>query len=250
MLFRNREQNEAFEFIAKTDFDIFCIQEVPQELLSRLQTLSYHMAFRIDTERIVGNVITPMYLVTLSRFPLTNEREFTYPEYWRLLPLRTKLFVNIMPSALFARIRNRGGLAVDAETPSGRMRIFNLHLILAQPRWRLDEFKFAMNGFDKSIPTIICGDFNVLEKPHITPLNWILGGEILDTILYKRERARIEKCFRGYALINPLRGFRTHNLSRSQLDHILVSDTFSVKNASVLPNRHGSDHHPICVTVT
>ena len=46
---------------------------------------------------------------------------------------------------------------------------------------------------------------------------------------------------------NPLRGKITHRISRSQLDHILVSSDFSVQNAEVIPDPHGSDHNPITV---
>jgi endonuclease/exonuclease/phosphatase family metal-dependent hydrolase len=102
---------------------------------------------------------------------------------------------------------------------------------------------------DASVPTIVCGDFNILEKPHITLLNWILGGRATDALFYTRERTTIEERFVEHDLHNALRGAVTHPLSRSQLDHILASNTFSIKDASVLPDRVGSDHHPIRVEV-
>jgi endonuclease/exonuclease/phosphatase family metal-dependent hydrolase len=114
----------------------------------------------------------------------------------------------------------------------------------------LKEFEIAMAARDRSQPTIVCGDFNTLEKPHITLLNWILGGRASDAALYSRERTHIEKRFVEYELHNPLSGKITHPSSRSQLDHILVSHSFSIKNVAVLPDRIGSDHHPIRVEVT
>jgi endonuclease/exonuclease/phosphatase family metal-dependent hydrolase len=150
----------------------------------------------------------------------------------------------------FSKMRNRGAIFADVRIPSGPLvRVFNLHLILANPSWRLKEFEQAMTERDASRSTIVCGDFNTLEKPHITLLNFILGGRVTDALLYKRERTHIEKRFVEHSLINPLRGMTTHTASRSQLDHILVSHSFSIKNASVLPDRMGSDHHPIRVEI-
>jgi endonuclease/exonuclease/phosphatase family metal-dependent hydrolase len=250
MLFRNRELDRAFEFIAHADFDIFCLQEVPKAFLKRLQTLPYFIAFRTDMERLSEEGYTRYYVVTLSKHRITSQGEIPFPDYWPLLPLRTRLFVCLMPSRLFTKIRNRGGLSVDVSPSAGTsFRVFNLHLILAHPTWRLKEFEQAMTEKDGARPTIVCGDFNILEQPHITILNWILGGRMTDALLYRRERTLIEERFVAHELANALRGESTHALSRSQLDHILVSRSFSIKSATVLPDRLGSDHHPIRVEV-
>ena len=246
MLFRNRELERAFEFIVESDFDIFCLQEVPEVFLQRLQTLPYFIAFRTDVERLFTAGTVRNYVVILSKHPIKSQGEIPYPDYWSALPLRTRLFVQLMPSKFFSRIRNRGGLYVDVLPEGGVLtRVFNLHLILAQPSWRLKEFETAMAEHDKSRPTIVCGDFNTIESPHMSILNWILGGRVSDVALYNRERTHIEQRFVEHKLTNVLSGGITHPLSRSQLDHILVSHSFSIENAKVLPDRIGSDHHPI-----
>ena len=249
MLFRNRELDRAFEFIANSDFDIFCLQEVPETFLVRLKTLHFSTASRIDVERIHGTDVARMFNVILSLHPISNSGEIPFPEYWHLLPLRTRIFVYLMPWHFFSKIRNRGGLYVDVTVGGKSIRVMNLHLILAQPAWRLKEFETAMAERDPSRPTIVCGDFNTIEAPHISILNWILGGKISDAFLHRRERTNINKHFVQHELTNTLAGSITHSLSRSQLDHILVSHSFSIKNASVLPDRIGSDHHPIRVEI-
>lgn len=249
MLYRNRELEHAFEFVSHADFDIFCLQEVPEAFLARLKQLPFSIAFRIDTEKIFPKGRLPMYNVILSRHAILKQGEITFDEYWHLLPLYTRLFVYLMPNSLFSRIRNRGGLYADVTIQGTRLRVFCLHLILAHPAWRLEEFERAMAEREPSRPTIVCGDFNTLEKPHITPLNWILGGRIADMLFYKRERTHIERRFVEHELINALSGAVTHPISRSQLDHILVSKTFSIKSASVLPDSFGSDHHPIRIDI-
>jgi endonuclease/exonuclease/phosphatase family metal-dependent hydrolase len=249
VLYRNRRLRDAFRFIAKSDFDIFCLQEVPEELLDRLKTLPVSITYRVDTEKVFPSGIVPMYNVILSRSPIEARGEVSFDDYWPQLPLRTRLFVHLMPTRLFSRIRNRGGLYADIARRGETVRVFCLHLVLAHPAWRVREFERVMLARDASVPTIVCGDFNILEKPHITLLNWILGGRATDALFYTRERTTIEERFVEHDLHNALRGAVTHPLSRSQLDHILASNTFSIKNASVLPDRVGSDHHPIRVEI-
>jgi endonuclease/exonuclease/phosphatase family metal-dependent hydrolase len=251
MLFRNRELDRAFDFIANSDFDIFCLQEVPEDFLKKLQALSssvaYSIAHRSDVERLFPDEVKNNFIVTLSKHPITNRGEIQFPEYWHLLPLRTRIFVRMMRPFGFSMIRNRGGLYVDVTAGGKSMRVMNLHLILAQPAWRLKEFETAMAECNPSRPTIVCGDFNTIEAPHISILNWILGGKIRDAFFHRRERTNIDKQFVQHELVNTLSGSITHRLSRSQLDHILVSHSFSIKKAEVLSDRIGSDHHPIFV---
>ena len=249
MLFRNRELDRAFKFIKESDFDIFCLQEVPEEFLKRLQTLHCSIAYRSDVERLFTERTNNNFVVTLSKHTITHQGEIRFPEYWHLLPLRTRIFVSLMRPFHFSKIRNRGGLYVDVTIHKTSMRVFNLHLILAQPAWRIQEFEMAMTERDPSRPTIVCGDFNTIEAPHISILNWLLGGRVSDAFLHKRERTNVQERFLQHELVNSLAGSITHQLSRSQLDHILVSNSFSIKNASVLPDRIGSDHHPICVEI-
>ena len=247
MLFRNAKLDRAFDFIAQSDFDIFCLQEVPQNFLDRLLSLPYHHAYTIDVERIRSKETIPIYLVILSRYPISNETLVRFPDYWPLLPLRTRFFVHLMRPFHFSKIRNRSGLLTDIELPQGRIHVFNLHLILAHPAWRLKEFELAMAEKNATWPTIVCGDFNILEAISITILNWFLGGTARDAILHRRERTIIEKHFVAHELTNALRGTITHSISRSQLDHILLSHSFSINSARVLPDSIGSDHCPIVV---
>lgn len=249
MLFRNKQQDRAFAFIAQGDFDIFCLQEVPSEFLARLKTLPYHLAETTDVEKLLKSKTVPMFNVILSKHPIMAQGEISFPDYWHLLPLRTRFFVHIMPQQLFSKIRNRGGLYADILMPDTSVRVFNLHLVLAQPAWRLKEFETAMAERNPAQPTIVCGDFNILQRPHITPLNWILGGRVSDALFFNRERTRIERLFVEHKLVNALAGGITHPLSQSQLDHILVSSSLSVLKAEILPDKIGSDHHPIRVEI-
>lgn len=249
MLFRNKELDRAFAFIAEADFDVFCLQEVPEHFLPRLKALPYHCSAAIDVVRLLPAGEEPNYVVILSRFPIVSSDTIPFPDYWPNLPFQARLFVRLLRPAGFSRIRSRGGQYVDLDTPRGVVRLFNLHLVLANPEWRFAELEKAMLERNHGQPTIVCGDFNILESLHITPLNWVFGGRVGDALFHKRERTHIEKRFVAHELTNALRGKVTHAISRSQLDHVLVSRHFSIKNAVVIADSAGSDHNPIRVEV-
>jgi endonuclease/exonuclease/phosphatase family metal-dependent hydrolase len=249
MLFKNPDLDRAFEFVANSDFDIFCLQEVPDSFLNRLKGLSVESASRVDVERILPHEVNVNHNVILTRFPILNFGEVPFPEYWPYLKLRSRAFVWLMRPFGFSQIRNRGGLFVDVRVDDSIVRVFNLHLILGHPDLRTNEFEVAMAERDPSIPTIVCGDFNILESRLTIILNWIFGGHWSDAIYRLRERVHINRRFVAHELANALAGRITHRFSQSQLDHILVSHTLSIKQAQVITDSYGSDHNPIFADV-
>lgn len=244
MLFSNERLDEAFEFIRSSDFDFFCLQEVPAHFLEKLRSLPCDLAYATDVDRFSPRK-ERIYLVILSRHPIEGQGEIPLPDYWTKLPWRTRAFVRLMRPLGWTRIQNRSCFFIDATVNGERMHVFNLHLILANPKWRLEEFELAMTRRNPEQPSVVCGDFNIIESPKVSILNWILAGRIQDALLWTRERTIIEERFVSHSLLNPLRGKRTHPFSRSQLDHILVSPHFRVAEAAVIPHSYGSDHHPI-----
>jgi len=165
MLYRNRELDRALAFITQSDFDIFCLQEVPEEFLKRLQVLPCSIVSRVDTEKLLSSAMVSMFNVVLSRHPIRAQGEIPFPDYWPLLPWYTRLFVRFMPSQLFSKIRNRGGLYADITVNETSLRVFNLHLILAQPAWRLKEFETAMAERDASRP--LCAVISIRYRSRI-----------------------------------------------------------------------------------
>src|SRR3989344_4507606 len=101
IFFRNGKLERAFEFIQKLDFDVLCLQEVPEEFLNRLQKLRLFIAFAPAVDRIYPDHVERNYLVILSRHPVTshNAVAFSIPHQ----PLRTRLFVKAMRPANWSR---------------------------------------------------------------------------------------------------------------------------------------------------
>ena len=251
MLYRNAELDRAFAFISESNFDIFCLQEVPEVFLKRLQTLDCEIAFRTDAERISKNGDERIYVVILSKFPIAEVGEIAFTDYWLRYPLRSRAFTRLMKPLHFSKVLNRRAVFADLTLPNSSVavRVFCIHLSLTNPALRREEFETVMAHRDEARPMIVCGDFNILEAPHITILNWIFGGRMSDVFLFRRERANIERIFAKYTLRNALIGKMTHPLSHSQLDHILVSDSFSIGKSDACADRIGSDHRPVCAEV-
>lgn len=249
IFFRNGKLERAFDFIRDLDFDVLCLQEVPEEFLAKLQKLPAYIAFATDVDRVYTDRVERNYLVILSRHPIVSHSAFAHelPEP----PLRTRLVVKAMHMANWTRIANRHGFYADVAVPGSAhpLRVFCLHLTLAHPELRRKEFETAMREYDPALPTIVCGDFNILDTPFVAPFNWLLGGSISDALRYQRERTAFEARIAVLGLMNPLSGQRTHVISR-QLDHILTSRDISVASAHVMKERVGSDHYPVHVQVT
>jgi endonuclease/exonuclease/phosphatase family metal-dependent hydrolase len=252
MLFSNSKLDQAFEFIRDTDWDIFCLQEVPESFVERLRTLPHPIAVAAEGARTMKGKRFTLHLVTLSKHPITDSRTTPMPFEERAPSLREKMFLNFMSYVgLFTRAAgHRHSLWATVQTPTGPLQVLNMHLSLRNPRARFNEFSLTVRERADALPTVVCGDFNVLESIHITPINYLRSGTFGDFLFFRRERGHLERHFLEHKLLNPLRGKKTHPLSQSQLDHILISNTFSTRNAEVITNRRGSDHCPIRVEVT
>jgi endonuclease/exonuclease/phosphatase family metal-dependent hydrolase len=245
MYHNNPDLDRAFRFIAGLDFDTLCLQEVPEQFLERLKTLPFHIAYSPDVDRI-GIETEYNFCVILSRHPIVTSEGFSFPSlHW---PLRTRAFVTFMYPWGWRKIGNRGSLYADIMLPkTGRTRMFCLHLTLSYPKRLLREFDLAASYRRSSMPSVFCGDLNIIESFRVTLTNWLLGGHFADIFNKGQSRTEAEKRFAELGLQNPLRGSSTHSFAKSQLDHILIPNGFRVIKAEVLADRVGSDHHPVLV---
>ena len=100
------------------------------------------------------------------------------------------------------------------------------------------------------IPTIYCGDFNIVDSTIFNRLTgWIRGFNHFDYVL--DERASFEKLFKKEHLINIFRGKSTSFVNRPllQLDHILVPNTFPIQSHVLMRKRFGSDHRVLIADI-
>lgn len=249
MLYDNKTLEEAFSFVKNSTFDIFCLQEVPEAFLHKLQTLPYSVAYVEELSITSVKRTFPIYCVVVSKHPIIHTQSFDFEEtLWELRTKLTRFILNFLPSERIVSCKARKSFFVDIRLDDEVVRVFNLHLSLTYPRQRLVEITKAFQNIDTK-EVIVCGDFNILDTLYISLFNWLLGGTFSEWLLYKKERSVMETLWQKHSLKNLLTGRITHPVSRSQLDHILVHEGRKVIKASVSKNRYGSDHCPINVVL-
>ena len=204
MYFRNKDFDRAYRFLESLEFDVLCLQEVPEAFLERLKRLPYAIRSSVDVDRLFKRGTVRNYLVILSKHPIVEAKTFAFslPD----IPWRTRVFRYLMRPVGWSKIDGRTALIADIALPlyPEPVRVACLHLLLAHPSVRFVEFERTMEAMGAASEKILCGDFNVIESPKVSVISWAHGGTIFDSLLWKRERAELERRFTRYRLVNPI----------------------------------------------
>jgi endonuclease/exonuclease/phosphatase family metal-dependent hydrolase len=247
----NKNVPEVCRFIKELDFDVLCLQEVTEEMLTQFKQMPFAVAYHVDR---ISKLIRPFakhtmavnYAVILSRHEILDEGKVAFPKLLRSFNSSVFEFgMGLIEK--WESITNLGAVYADIEVKEKSIRIFSVHLALWNPKTRANEFEHLMEYLPEHGTSIVCGDFNILEYGPIKILNWFLSGSLYEGMPWYPERTLFEERFQKYNLTNPLLGHITHKFSRSQLDHILVSPSFKVTGAQVEKDSHGSDHQPVSI---
>ncbi len=237
------------EYIRTLDFDVLCLQEVTEVMLSGIQQMPFHVAFHVErvskrSRNKSGGKGVVNYAVIVSRHEITNHHKIEFPELLRTF--NSNLFeFGFSLIKKWESMSNLGSVYVDILVDGKNVRVFSVHLALWNPKTRFKEFEYLLEHVPPASPVIICGDFNVLEWGPIKILNWYLGISFYEATPVYSEREIFEGNFSENKLLNPHKSQITHAFSNSQLDHILVSQDFKVHRAWVEKDSHGSDHRPV-----
>ena len=247
ILYRTKKPEQAFEYIKNLDFDVLCLQEVPEHFLTRLKTLPHALVSETDAVFLSGKKTQATYNVILSRHPIRASGGIVLPH--RALPLRA--FLLLKAKTGWSGFQNHTVAYADIDIGKEIMRVFCAHLTLfSSPSHRRRELGAIKDFLPHTLPAIVAGDFNIIEWSLMKPLNWVLGSSLSEAMPWRSERVHAEAHFEKLRLKNPLRGTVTHGFSGSQLDHILVPEDAKVLKAEVIKNTYGSDHHPVFVEVS
>lgn len=245
----NKATNLVLKFIQQLDFDILCLQEVPETLLEKLKTLPRaHVSF-VDLKRLLPEKEEVCYVVILTHHRIINHGSFFTCKKPKV-PIRTRAFIGLGLFG-FTKLYDHGAIYADIKIPSRELpvRVFSVHLRLDSPTERQRELKIVSSHMNNAYSTIICGDFNIIDRPLQKPFNWLMGSPIREALPWYPERQYMEKQFSFLGLKNVLRGKKTSTVFANQLDHILVPQGCSAIAAGVCEKSFGSDHYPIYTTI-
>lgn len=245
----NKTPELVLEFIQQLDFDIVCLQEVPESLLEKLNALPYSQVHCVDLTRLRPGKEEACYLVILTHYEIIHHGSFfTCPKPF--YPLRTRAFLGLGLFG-FTRLKDHGALYADIQIPGSErpVRVFSLHLRLNGPLERQKELAIVSSHMDKACSTIMSGDFNIIDQPLQKSFSWLLGSSMHEALPWYPERQLMEQQFSSLGLKNVLRGQRTNTLFANQLDHILVPKAAAVMKAGVCKESFGSDHYPVYASI-
>lgn len=135
------------------------------------------------------------------------------------------------------------GLFRDKKTQQA-FYIYNVHLDHASAQSRLKSAEMLerviLTRNENTLPFIICGDFNAGENsPPVLHLKNSVALSLRDTYRDRHPHTQLIGTFNGFE----------GKCDGEKIDHILVSDGFSIEGADILRNdfegRYPSDHFPI-----
>lgn len=233
----NRHLDQALEFILSQDADVVCLQEVPGELLHKLQSFpELEIAYEIDC--FEKGIIA--YLVTVSHHKVVDHGGVNFLHKKKSLLQK-----------LFRWDEGMHALWVDVEFGGHHLRIFNTHLSMGTgPNQRSRQLAEITRQFVSNSGNVVCGDFNSFYSP----LWGVLAGELLGVSreeFFTREVDNLAKFCNQFGLVDVIKEVITFPILGSgfRLDHILVPTPMRDSIARVLKNKPGSDHFPLVVEI-
>lgn len=244
---RNRKVKKGIRFILSLDPDVICLQEIHQRMMPYLQTLSgYTLSSCFDSKHRRKST-KHIYVCTLTKTKPTRVSQHIYDNGFSN-SLLTKIYTSLLHVE-----EQHNVLLITLSLREKKIQIANTRLSCAiGTHDRLQELKTLITITKHvTIPTIYCGDFNVVDNKLVNRLTgWMRGFTPLDYLL--DERSSFEKLYQKEELINIFRGKSTSLVNHPllQLDHILVPYSFTVTGHTLTRKRYGSDHRMLITDVT
>lgn len=240
----NRKIKKGIRAILSLHPDVICLQEVPHHIMSWIAHIpGYVLSSCFDSKH---RRIKHIYVCTLTKKTPSNVRRYNYDNGFSD-SLLTKAYTAILHVK-----EQHDVLVVTLQVGKKKIQIANTRLSCAiGAHDRLQEFTTLIQKTKRAtIPTIYCGDFNVVDSKIVNRLTgWMRGFSHVDYLL--NERDAFEKLYEQEYLVNIFRGKSTSLVNRPllQLDHILVPHSFPVTGHALTRKRYGSDHRMLVADI-
>lgn len=247
VFFGNRKIKKGIRYILSFRPDVICLQEVPYTIMLWLHTIPGYIVSRCFDSKHRHKSTKHIYVCTLTKKKPIRVKQHVYDNGFSN-SLLTKLYTS------FLHVKEQHNvLVITLVANRKRIQIANTRLSCAiGTHDRLQEFTTLIQKTKKStIPTIYCGDFNVVDSKLFNRLTgWLRGFHIFD---YRtNERIAFEILFAKERLLNIFSGKSTIFVNRPllQLDHILIPSLFTTKSHTLSRKRYGSDHRVLMADIT
>ncbi|KKR02121.1 MAG: hypothetical protein UU25_C0024G0005 [Microgenomates group bacterium GW2011_GWB1_40_9] len=226
--------------------DVVCLQEVSRLNKQWLSTIPGYTINSCIESKHNHPLEKHMYILIMTKQKPIFVKKFKY-DYAHHNSILTRLYAAFVHFEEMHHV-----IAVRLKVKGKQIQITNTRLSCAiGTSDRVQEFKTLVRKVKhKTIPTIYCGDYNVVDSKLFNRLTgWLRGFTRFDYLL--DERASFEKLFKKEHLVNIFRGKSTSFVNRPllQLDHILVPKTFLVQSHLLTKKRYGSDHRILVATI-
>lgn len=241
--FDNRKAIDLISQAISLNPDVLCLQEVRGDLVPLIRTTfpKYYVYGCLEVSHL--DPLKQNFLCTITKMRADQVSVINYDQA-QIQTVWEKFF--------FVKMHNwksrHAALVITVPLNVGKFRIVNLHLPASSNSLiRMNDFKLVVSKLpDLRIPTVFCGDFNIVDNYlfKITS-GWLLGFTKSD---YKTsERNTFDSLFSQIGFSNIFKKMSTYVLPwhGMQLDHILVPEYIPVTNKIVGNKRFASDHRMI-----
>ena len=245
--FNNKKIKNGIRYILSLRPDVVCLQEVSHISMQWLQTIDGYTLNTCFDSKHQKTTSRNIYICTLTKQKPIRVTKRIYDNGFSNSIL-TKMYTSILHIAEQHMV-----LIVTLTIRGKHIQVTNTRLSCAiGTHDRLQEMTTLIQKTkNRTIPTIYCGDFNVVDNKLFNRLTgWMRGFQHFDYLLDEREA--FEKLFEKEQLINIFRGKSTAFVNRPllQFDHILVPDIFKIRSHTLLQKRFGSDHRVLIADIT
>lgn len=225
--------------------DILCLQEVPRKKLPLVEAIAGYRV--VSTVDIKGKTRDKDIMTCIvSAIPIAKTETVTFTP-----PVKPSLWEKLVYRAVNAFSETYSALVVDLSVDTQPIRIISTRLSMAiRTTDRLFHASRLLSLATSRTPTVICGDFNIVDSRLVNLLSgWARGFRLPDYLV--SERKRFETMVKRYHMVNIFRGSPTWatRYPALQFDHIIVPNTMTVKTHFVAKKRYGSDHRMLCADI-
>jgi len=224
--------------------DIMCFQEFPESMIPYLKQRGFTVTEAHDFVSRVGGLNSCIVIASKKKPISTHTINYSHIKNASLLSrwVYTRMAKMTEQHLAPVSVISHGG---------GTVQITNARLSCAVgTRERLKEFETILAQLKPTIPTILAGDFNIVDNPFFNLITgWVRGFHVPEYFINERKAFERMVAHHGYTNIFRKRSTSITNHPLLQFDHILIPKDAHVTYHIIEKKRFGSDHRMLLADI-